>query len=473
MANFLIKQWRGGISDYAEPDKSKVGSGKFLKNLDIRKPVNSLSCQQALIAETISGTTLTALPIACIPTPDGNSYVFTKDGKIFKRDSTTKVSTLVYTESSESGNIVGACMWWESTQGFLYWATPTRLNRKPFPGLANWSDVNTTGTGTWPKTTLTSATWHLMKEILGQMFVCNSNTVALVGFDSSFTIIGLQLIPGNISNSLLERNRKMVVGCTRSDTSETGMIFDWDGSADSWTDKQILPAKGVNAIIDAEVPLAQVGTSGQVFYADFVNKEPLFSFPGGGQVDPHGVCYSDGMALFGVYGNGTGKTGIYSYGRNKLGDDRVLNLEYQIDCDEIGFVEKVGGDILIGIKISTSYYVMRVNTALKATGVFESLDITVPLSAKIDGDVPTWTKHRITCKPMPSGCSISLKRRVDKTGDFVACNLEGGETSYSTVDGTEAEFLIGDIGTYYEYQVTLTPSANTTPEIYSQEIFFE
>ena len=51
MASYLIDSFEGGISPFNT--KGPKGSGKMVKNADIRKSMNSLTCQQALVDETI------------------------------------------------------------------------------------------------------------------------------------------------------------------------------------------------------------------------------------------------------------------------------------------------------------------------------------------------------------------------------------------------------------------------------------
>jgi hypothetical protein len=193
-------------------------------------------------------------------------------------------------------------------------------------------------------------------------------------------------------------------------------------------------------------------------------------------VDPEGVDAYNGLALLGVYGNGTGKTGIYSYGRKFKNADFVLNLEYQFDCDEINAVKVIGSDILFSYKSGTDYGVRKVDTASKAAiAKYYSLDLKVPPELQ---RLAEFGQCVLTTAPLPTGCSIELWRRVDKVetgGDgegWYQCNIEGGTLTYSTVGGTEATFLIGDKGKYLELLVVLNCSGNSTPEVYKIQSFF-
>lgn len=474
MPSYLSDTFRGGISPFE--DRGLPGAGKFVKNIDIRKDLDSLSCQYALIDET-SATAFNSLATFIVPCTNGKTYAFFNNGRIYERQS-DKSWTLVYTDTQESTTgIIGAAEFWEAGSSFLYWATATRLNRKPIPGngVTPWNDVNTGGTGAWPKTNLTSSTWHTMREVLGALQVCNGSDIAQVSYgDSSYTTSILGLVPGNISQCLIERGTNVVVGCNRKDGISNSGMFVWDGYSDAYLSKRLVPVNSINALIDIDVPLMQVGSNGAVYYSDTNAAPPIFTFPGGGKVNPGGVCNDNGIALFGVFGNGAGKTGIYSYGQKKGGMYHTLSLEYALTCDEIGAVCKVGDDILVSYKSGTDYGIKRVNTAAKATGIFESLDFKAPPDAKLGGVLPMWEKIIIKTKPLPGGTKIYCSRRINKDGifDTLPCNLISGADRFETAGATEAVFLCGDKSRRFEYQITLVPSSNLTPEVLEVEVVF-
>lgn len=476
MSSFLIKSFKGGISDFE--DKGLAGSYKFASGIDPRKRADTLSCQQALTDDLAVGT-MDALVKFIVPSNDGNTYLYLTNGKIYKRTS-AGVYSLVYTDASAvgDGGIVGACEWYnDQGHAFQYWATKTRLNRKQvLNGTtvvdATWSDVNATVNGqTYPKTNLTSTDYHIMTQVNGVLLGGNKNTLFQVGYDDSYTTNALQLIPGNIARALIERGRYAVVGCGRLDDREKSDMFGWDGDATNWNFKKTIPIQDINALIDTEYPLMQVGTNGALYYADNETILPITKFPDGGQVNPDAVDVDENLALFGVYGNGTGKTGVYSFGRKNKNSDPILNLEYQLNCDEIGSVKNIGSDILISYSSGSSYGVKKVDTSNKATGTYQSLDLKMPLKAGTK--LPTIKKIRLTMDSMPSGCSVAVSRKIDKQESFTLANLLDGSTSFSTVGGREADFFIRDEARITEIQVVLTPSGNNTPEIYTIEMFFD
>jgi hypothetical protein len=464
---FKIKSFRGGLSDWN--DTGVVGSFKFGSNLDIHRDTDSLTCNQALADDLATGT-LAGLPLWIVPCSNGNSYLGCEGGYIYKRTS-AGVYSLVYTDAG--GTITGMTEWGnDNGDTFLYWATATKLHRMIVAG--NWgSDIDKTVNGqAYPKSDLTSATWHTMKPINGSLLILNADKIAQVGYDDSYINEIVSLTPGTLGKCLMEYNSYAYIGDTKSGGLSNSEMFVWDTYSSNWNGKNTTPTTAINAMVNAEYPLMQVGTSGQVLLADISKYTmPIVAFPGGGSVNPDGVEVDGGLALFGSYGNGTGKTGIYSYGRKKKNADPVLNLEYAFDCAEIGSVKKVGSVILMAYEKTggSAWGVKKVSTTLKATGTYQSIDLLFPTSDR----EPVLTKIRIITASLPTNATIACYRRMDKTGDFVQCNLEGGGTTFSTVGGREAWFLVGDKGKIAELELVLTPSANTCPEVYEVQLYFE
>ena len=464
MDSYVVKSSWGGVSDF--DNKGIAGSFKFGTNLDIRKKTDSIACGQALTDD--DGGVVTDLVLFTVPASDGNTYMFGDTGKIYKRTS-LGVTTLVYTDSG--GKIRGAAEFGLSTAtAYLYWATATALHRKLIGNGSAWSNVDTDTAG-WPKA-LTSATWHTMRNINGLLVICNENVMASVGSDSSYNASALQLIPADTAKCLLERNLYAVIGTVRTDgLSQTGLYL-WDQIADNFNLRKTVPANNINAILDAEMPLMQIGDDGHVYYSDLVEQLPMFRLPGGGEVNPDGIENDAGLTLFGVFGAETGKDGVYGYGRRFKNHPRgVLNLEYALTCDEIGSVKKAGDDILISFKNGSDYGVKRVDTTTKAVATYEGLELAAP--DKFSDHQPNWAHVRIITKAMPASTSIECYYKVDKAASWTQAKLQGNITAFNTTGATEAVFLCGAKGFTFEYKFVLTPSANTTPEIYRTYIGLE
>lgn len=475
MKPFIQDSFRGGISD--ENDKGIKGSFKFGYGLDIHSRDDVLKCKQKMLKE--SGATLGALIRHFVAGSDGSTYCFGATGSIYVRSGDAGDPVYTYAFGDENGDIKGAYEWKESSgNNYIYWATNSCVARKLFPGndALPWADAVENY-----KTTLEPAAHHTMEQACGKLMIANKNFLAFIGWDGSFSSEALNLRPHNFIKCLEERDDYVVMGSYREDNAEKGHIWDWITSALNWVHKKKIPVKGVNALIQTELMLMQGGTDGELFASDFVNMTPLHAFVGGGEVNPAGVSIEDDIAVFGVYGNDDGYDGIWSYGRKRKNRPFSLNYPYRLSptaatgsaITEIGAIEMVDGVLLVSWETqdgsTTEYGIDAVSNTTKATAIFESLEF--------DGGMPHLKKYgqllKLVMKPLPTGCSISAKVKVDHAASWISLKMGDGSTSFSAAGATECDFYLPDGGKIYEVQITLTPSVNDTPEIIAVVPYFQ
>lgn len=527
MAKFEVKSARGGLSDYE--DKGIAGSFKFAKNIDIRKKIDSISCGQAFTEEGLTSTgssasasvspsssasdsasrsasasisptpspSPSASPSASVspsasrspsysvsPSPsvssaitsvfrglirtfvkasDGFTYGFDDLGYIYRRDSERK---WVRVYKDENGGITGACEKPSSTgKTYLVWATNRVVKKKEIPGRADWNDAVVAGTAQ-----LESALWHTMLQAGGSAYICNGPYIALVGYDESYTNEALDLIPGNVANTLVERDGRVNIGAARAAE----------------------PTKGVNAAIDVEVPLSQIGTDGALYFANMADSLPMKRFPGGGRVNPGGVCAEveevnffeweqtalswidkqtvGNLAFFAVFGAESGKNGVYSVGRRDKNHPFVMNLEYAIEATELGAIACVNGEVLVSYRSGSDVGVKRVDASSKATGTWEGLDLRAP--SKNPDESTIWDTAEVYMKPLPVGCSVEFWYRMNKKDNFVQAKTVDGSAAATTTGVQKAQFRINGKGDIFEPKLVLNVSGNSTPEIYRQLYYF-
>jgi hypothetical protein len=401
---------------------------------------------------------------------DGFTYGFGNAGRIYRRD-TDGYWKQVYNQGEE---IKGAEEKPSATgKTYLIWATNTNLHRKELPGRSDWNDVDASGTvqgDSWPKTNLDSADYHTMKQVAGDVMIANKNKLAMAAYDDSYTNEALDLIPGNLVKTIIERHGRAVTG-----TYRTGD-----------------PNNGINAAIDAEVSLIQVGNDGQLVYADFISTVPARRFPGGGRVNPGGVTNKidqvmlfdwdttalswinkqviGNLALFAVYGGDSGKNGIYSYGRKDKDKPFTLNLDFAIEADELGALTVVNGKEIVSYKSGSSFGVKERDDTTKAIATYEGLDFYSPPRK---AERPTsFTMAEVYMKPLPTGCSLEFWYKMDKTSAFTRAYTADDQTSYSVAGEMKATFKLGLSGDIYEPRLVLNPYGNTTPEVYRAKTFF-
>lgn len=525
MSIYEITSFRGGLSQYE--DKGISGSFKFAKNLDIRKRVDSISANQALVDEGLdssqspsasespssspslspsasvshspsptgsssastspsssvsnspsasqspsaspssspspssgSGSIFDDLIVSFVEAKNGYTYGFGDTGSVYRRDAD---GFWVRAYKDPDGEITGAAEWYSPGKVFLYFATRTKLKRLNITGLEDWGLVEEVGN-------LTDSDWHTMRETGGALAIANSEYLAYVGYDESFTPETLDLVPGNIAKTLVERDGRAIIGTARK--------------AD--------PTKSINAAIDTEVQLAQVGDDGEIFFANMIDTIPAARFPGGGKVRPGGVCnliknvnffeWEEGasswidkqevgnIAVFGVYDGDSGKNGLYTYGRKSKNQPFTLNLDYEMDVDDIGAVINTNDTVLVSYRDGTDYGVMAVDPNNKATGTYEGLDFKAPV--KQPQNITNWKKTELFMKPLPADCSVEFWYRIDKTGDFVQAKTDTGEDSFETTGGQKAVFFVAANGQIFEPRVVINPNGNFTPEVYRIRTYF-
>jgi len=342
------------------------------------------------------------------------------------------------------------------------------------PGDTSWNDVDAAGTvqgDEFPKTNLSDSDYHTMVQVGGSVMITNRSFLAMSAYDDSYTNEALDLIPGNLGKTLVERNGRAVIGTYRASD----------------------PTKGVNGAVDSEIPLMQVGDQGEIFYADFSNSIATKILPGGGRVNPGGMVNEisqinvfdweqtalswidkqsiGNMALMGVFGADTGRGGVYTFGRRRKDHPFVLNLEYQFDADEIGAVVNVDGTTLFSYQIGSTFGVMAVDPNNKATAIYEGIDLRAPVKKTLE--ITEWKTAEFLMAPLPDGAKVEFWYRADKDGEFIQSTLAGStNTQYTYAGGQKATFKIGAKGEIFEPRLKLIPVGNLTPEIYRQRYFF-
>lgn len=544
MPVYQINKFTGGISDY--DNRGIAGSFKFGKNLNIRKVVDSLSCNQALkdigniegdapsasrspsaslspsasispsyspsISPSASDSPSRSPSASVSPSAsssrspsgslspsasrspsasispsssrssslspsaglltvfsdlirfwvkcsDGNTYGFGNTGKVYKIDQYLNCSQVYDAHEPITGAEEKPS---SSGRVYLLFAGRTTLHIKEIPGNSGWDDVD--HIDAWPKTNLTSTDWHTMKEVGGDVFICNKQTLAMAAYDDSYTNEALLLVPGNIAKTLVERDGRAIIGTYRASD----------------------PTKGINAAIDSEVPLAQIGDDGEIFFANMADSIPVKRFPGGGKVNPGGVCNEisqvnffeweqsalswidkqsvGNLSLWGVYGGDSGKNGIYSLGRKNKNHSFIMNLEYEMDVDEIGAIVEANGVLLVSYRDGSSFGVKTPDLNNKAVAVYEGIDFNAPV--KKPTDITQWKTAEIFMAPLPTGASVEYWYKINKNGAFIRAKTADDDTEYDTAGGKKAVFRIGAEGEIFEPRVVLNPFGNNDPEVY-------
>src|SRR3989338_7643828 len=468
---YKIRGFKGGIADDAY--KGVLGSFRFGYGLNIRSENDTLKCNQALKKD--SGSVVTDLILFFVTAVNGNLYGFGNTGKIYRRNGSDGVWSLVYTYPD--GAITGAAEYtnWNGSNyvPFLYSATETKLKRIPLSG--DWStDVSTFANLNG------DPGWHTMTMAVGVLMICDGQYLALVDYEGNFNDKALDIVPGNRTKCLLPQDAMAIIGSTRGPKIEEGWLWTWDKIKPSWIVRRMIAEKGINSLIQSEFIIAQAGISGSLYYWDTANLVPLKKLPGGGWVEPGAVANFKGLPLLGV--TGSNKCGVYSYGRLNKNDPYALNLEYipshgKFENVLIGALTMYEDRIYCSWKDGTTFGTDVLDPDNKAEARYEGLVFDGGESFTQKG----FRQIKVVTKPLPRDCSIEVFFKVNQQVDWQKATMQDGSELFDHEGRSKAIFSIETggneddpgSGEEYELAMNLHPNGNDTPEIISATTYFE
>ena len=483
MIPYVIRSTRGGVSD--ENRRGLEGSFSFGYGLDIHNRLDALragsTCATILDASTgelgsgtTRGTTLNSHFNMFVPSFDGTTYCFGATGSIMAVSPDgywTNVynDTEAITGAGEFGLDDGTVyMFWGKSTSYARRRMGTTFDTARDSGQAIWGN---SVEQVWKTEGISStAVWHSMANASGALMIANGEGLSVLDFDGDFDPLKVNVRPGNLINAIEERDDYTIFGSERNDTGEEGHLWAWIVTALNYIQKKRIPVQGVNALVTAEQSLLQGGYNGEIFSADFTSSVPLATIPGGGHVIPGGVTVHEDLAAFGIFGGSY--PGIWTYGRRHINRSPALNYQYRLSptvggstVATIGAVAVINGTLMASWGItesdSSSYGVDAVSSTTRATALYEGLEF--------DGG-QAWNKKlvdsvHVTCAPLPSGTSFSIKYKADK--DSWHYTIYGdGSTTYSTAGATEAISALTEPSHILEIGAEINPSGSDTPEIY-------
>ena len=365
--------------------------------------------------------------------------------------------------------ILGACEY----DGYLYWATHNKLHRKPFPGLANWSDA----VEDWATFTNGDNAYHPMLVNGLYLFIGDGRAIASVDDNGTFTVNGT---PDVIFNSLPHGYRArcffnydidLLIGTWVEATINKARAFRWTTVDVSYESSDDIEEVGINAFIPLDNSvLAQCGKFGNLYFYDGRNlREPpgkkikgKYSPSKYLEVYPEAVANLKGLQLFGV-SNGAGnpcKQGVYSLGRYDKNYPLALNLEFVISQDktasiEIGMLHTIGTDLLVSWKDGASYGVDK----LDYTAKYASAYLTTRVLGKDRVVSKSFNKYWVSYKSKPTGTDIGLSyiKNYQTTPTTLTTRVKADE-------GQIESHLQLDTGTL-QLKLTFTVSGDNAPEV--------
>ena len=352
---FKQSEWRGGQAD-SEFVGLRHGFYEAL-GIDIHSLPGVIRVSQRLDKKTAS--TVTDFCRYAINASDGNSYWFGDTGKIYKRTSGGTWS-LVHTDSN--GAIIGAAEF----NGFIYWATATKLGRQ--------STTNAAGEATWSShddnwNTLDTASFHLMTVSGLFLYIGNDRKLASVDDSATFTAAGTpditwsSLQPEYSIKTMINYGIDILIGANITTSHSTARVFRWDQVSPTYITDDDIPENGINAFIPFDnIMYVQAGDSGHIYIYNGTTLERVKKIRGDYAnktmtVHPGSVCNFQGKPLFGVSNLSSNPCieavySLYRYDRNypiALMPEFVISPNVTSNI-EVGAMLAIGSELVIAWK---------------------------------------------------------------------------------------------------------------------------
>lgn len=354
-----------------------AGSVAACVGLDIHSTPGLIQVHQKLTKN--SGSTVDAFCKVAVAASNGYSFWFSSTtGKIFARTSGGSWS-LAYTTVAGAG--ASGCLGALEYNGFIYWATQSRLHRI---AIANADDSWAGEALNWATFAVTNASWHPMAIQDLTLFIGDGNQVAAVDDAGTFDNNALDINTPNQIKTMIAHEWDILLGTYIADTVP-GEVIRWDTVSPSWDSADpIAEPGGINAFIrDDNNIYVNVGLAGNIYFYNGEKLEPFKRIPGTysstkyGSVHPNSVGCFKGIPVFG-FSNGTGNPapqGLYSLGSYSRDYPKVLDLSFVnsqnlTNSQEMGAILVLGFDLLVAWKDSSNFGVDAIDYTAKYTSAY-------------------------------------------------------------------------------------------------------
>ena len=464
-----------GVKGLADSKFSGVlGSVAKMVGIDIHSTPGLIKIHQKLTKD--SGSTVTELCRVRLAVSSGETFWFSyTSGKIWRRSS-AGAWLLVHTTTPVAG--AAGCLGAEEYDGYIYWATQSRLHRIAIGAIAtaqNWTD---NAAEDWATFTNTDSAFHPMIKQNLQLFIGDANYVAKVEDVSgthTFTADALDLKQPLRVKTMIDFDIDILIGTYVADSVNKTEIIRWDTEADSWSTSDPIEENGINAFIrDDNFVYAQAGQFGRIYFYDGELLVPFKRIPGDwsptktAEVYPQAVTTLLTIPRFGISniaGNPVDQ-GVYSFGSYSKDYQKVLDLSFVISQDvvasiEIGCILAVGADLLVAWKEGANYGVDKLDYSNKyASAYIETLVLT-------PSEQRDFFKSLLVIfanySSLPASTAIGFKYKKKHEATFSSALTTMDDTNMMQV---KVEETITDVAAL-QLRIDFTVSTNNAPEVES------
>ena len=427
--------------------------GSFAKavGIDIHSEPGIIKAQWALAKD--SGATVVDLIMATVHTSSGHSYHFGDAGKIYKRTSGGSWSVLVTLDPVKK--ILGAA---EHSDGYVYFTYSNKVGRIQISNdsvTATWNTLTNTNTNYGP------VIYHEKRDAI---IIGNKELVAKVSAAGSFTANALDLLGKYEIRDIVPTDIDTLVGAVAEGSGNKSRIFQWDGTSSSWQYSWFFGEEIKWMINKQEIILICAGDEGKIY--DFTDLEnSVAQIPG--EYSSTAILYSTpnskviykGLLHFGVYDGGAGNpfpNGVYSHGtKNARKFPRALNCEYVLSQNkltgiEYGAISTDGSNLFVAWKDDATYGMDKIDFSNRYGSAFIEL-----LVMRVNRELEkVFDRFPCAFKPLPSGCRITLDKKLDHASTFSEIAIVGGQVTEVDTIVQPGGTLVN--GTYIGVTVTKT-----------------
>lgn len=420
-------------------DENEQSKFHTLINVDVHSSHGKVKCSKALVDIDSSGY-VASLPTCSIVLSNGDTF-FGAGTKIIK------VSNGVVTLSHTSTQ--GAVLGLGEHQGYLYYATATKLGRITVAlssSQATWSSHN----DSWA-TFAKGYAYKPMVWVNQLLCIGDGNYVALVDENGTFVANALDVLERDIITALHNMNDYLAIGTLVNTAVHQASFYNWDTYSPSWTEDYKIKERGVNMFFDIDgYTYAQAGAVGNLY--QWTGERAVLFMPLRDAdnvvttgVNPYGATNINGLTLIAT------KRGVFSIGRTSVIMPMAMVIEYvssQGQGADLGAIEAVESDILLGFKNGSVYGIDHISSNY-ATGTI--------ITPEVDGK---FRKLSVKYTDMPTGCSITAEHKPDNSS-FSSITMtkddEDRREYYSSADMNNKSTE--------QAKIILNPNGATTPII--------
>ena len=447
-----------------------AGSVAEMVGIDIHSTPGLTKIQQALAKD--SGATVDAFVRVSITASDGSTLWFSyTTGKIWRR-TTSGTWTLEHTTTPAAG--AAGCLGAREFDGFIYWATQSRLHRKPITDLTDWSDA----TEDWATFGVTDAAFHPMAEVSLKLLIGDGNQVAKVSGATgahAFVADALDIKAPQRIKTMTAFDIDVLLGTFTATEVNKSTVIRWDTTSTSWQVSDPVEENGINAFIrDDNFVYVQAGQFGKFYFYNGEQLVPFKRLPGDwsptktGEVHPGSTTNLLGIPRFGfsnVAGNPANQ-GVYSLGSYSKDYPKVMDLSFPISEGsltglEIGAILAVGADLFVAWKVGAAFGVDKLNYSAKYASAYIETMILTLTDARFD--FKTVQNAFANYQTLPASTDINFKYKRIHEASFSA--------TVTSIDDVKlfqkrAELSIGEVAAF-QLRLDFTVNSNDAPEVES------